>query len=217
MGCVIVITSGKGGTGKTSLTGGLGTALALQGHKVLCIDGDVGLRNLDITLGMTDAALMDFSDVIAGRCPLGRAVAPHPSVSGLYLLTAPLTLPEDFPGEAGFRDLLAQARQAYEYVLVDSPAGLGAGFRLAVCDADRAIVVAVSDPSSCGMPSGWSASCPIWRPSTWWSTGSAPGCCAGRGPPLTTPWTPRACLSWGWCPRMPRWCWPPAADVPWPR
>ena len=148
MGCVIVITSGKGGTGKTSLTGGLGTALALQGHKVLCIDGDVGLRNLDITLSMTDAALMDFSDVIAGRCPLGRAVAPHPSVSGLYLLTAPLTLPEDFPGEAGFRDLLAQARQAYEYVLVDSPAGLGAGFRLAVCDADRAIVVAVSDPSS---------------------------------------------------------------------
>ena len=148
MGCVIVITSGKGGTGKTSLTGGLGTALALQGHKVLCIDGDVGLRNLDITLGMTDAALMDFSDVIAGRCPLGRAVAPHPSVSGLYLLTAPLTLPEDFPGEVGFRDLLAQARQAYEYVLVDSPAGLGAGFRLAVCDADRAIVVAVSDPSS---------------------------------------------------------------------
>ena len=120
MGCVIVITSGKGGTGKTSLTGGLGTALALQGHKVLCIDGDVGLRNLDITLGMTDAALMDFSDVIAGRCPLGRAVAPHPSVSGLYLLTAPLTLPEDFPGEAGFRDLLAQARQAYEYVLVDA-------------------------------------------------------------------------------------------------
>ena len=99
MGCVIVITSGKGGTGKTSLTGGLGTALALQGHKVLCIDGDVGLRNLDITLGMTDAALMDFSDVIAGRCPLGRAVAPHPSVSGLYLLTAPLTLPEDFPGD----------------------------------------------------------------------------------------------------------------------
>ena len=68
MGCVIVITSGKGGTGKTSLTGGLGTALALQGHKVLCIDGDVGLRNLDITLGMTDAALMDFSGVPwAGR------------------------------------------------------------------------------------------------------------------------------------------------------
>ena len=126
MGSGIVITSGKGGTGKTSLTGGIGAALALQGRQVLCIDADVGLRNLDITLGMTDAALMDFSDVMAGRCPLARAVAPHPSVSGLFLLTAPLTLPEDF----------------------DSPAGLGAGFRLATCAADRAIVVAVSDPSS---------------------------------------------------------------------
>ena len=79
MGSVIVITSGKGGTGKTSLTGGIGAALALQGRQVLCIDADVGLRNLDITLGMTDAALMDFSDVMAGRCPLARAVAPHPS------------------------------------------------------------------------------------------------------------------------------------------
>lgn len=148
MGTVIVITSGKGGTGKTSLAGGAGTALALQGHKVLCIDGDVGLRNLDITLGMADAALMDFSDVIAGRCDLDRAVAPHPTVSNLYLLTAPLTLPEDFPGEDGFRSLLDQARALYDYILIDSPAGLGEGFRLAVCGADRAIVVAVSDPSS---------------------------------------------------------------------
>ena len=148
MGTVIVITSGKGGTGKTSLAGGVGAALAMQGHKVLCIDGDVGLRNLDITLGMADAALMDFSDVIAGRCDLDRAVAPHPTVSNLYLLTAPLTLPEDFPGEEGFRRLLDQARTLYDYVLVDSPAGLGEGFRLAVCGADRAIVVAVSDPSS---------------------------------------------------------------------
>lgn len=148
MGSVIVVTSGKGGTGKTSLTGGVGSALALQGHKVLCIDGDVGLRNLDITLGMSDAALMDFSDVIAGRCELSRAVAPHPSISNLYLLTAPLTLPGDFPGESGFRALLQQAREAYDYILIDSPAGLGEGFRLAACDADRAIVVAVSDPSS---------------------------------------------------------------------
>lgn len=148
MSSVIVITSGKGGTGKSSLTAGLGTALALQGHQVLCIDGDVGLRNLDITLGMTDAALMDFSDVISGRCPLDRAVAPHPSVSGVYLLTAPITLPGDFPGETDFRDLLEQARQVYDYILIDSPAGLGVGFRLAVCGADRAIVVAMNEPAS---------------------------------------------------------------------
>ena len=148
----IAVVSGKGGTGKTSLTAGVGTALALSGKRVLCVDCDIGLRNLDLALGLTDRALMDFSDVALNRCSLEsavvRAVAPHPSVSGLYLLTAPLTLPEDFPGEAGFRDLLAQARQAYEYVLVDSPAGLGAGFRLAVCAADRCVVVTTQDASS---------------------------------------------------------------------
>lgn len=148
MGTVIVVTSGKGGTGKTSLAGGVGTALALRGRKVLCIDGDVGLRNLDITLGMTDAALMDFTDVIAGRCDLDRAAAHHPTVSDLHLLTAPLTLPQDFPGESGFQALLDQARDRYDYILIDSPAGLGDGFRLAACGADRAVVVAVSDPSS---------------------------------------------------------------------
>lgn len=148
VGSVIVITSGKGGTGKTSLTGGVGASLALLGKQVLCLDGDVGLRNLDITLGMTDAALMDFSDVMAGRCDLSRAAVPHPTVSGLHLLTAPLTLPGDFPGEAGFQALLQQAREAYDYVLIDSPAGLGSGFRLASCGADRAVVVSTNDSSA---------------------------------------------------------------------
>ena len=148
MGTAIVITSGKGGTGKTSLTGGIGAALALQGHSVLCVDGDVGLRNLDITLGMSDAVLMDFSDVMAGRCDLERAAVPHPSLSNLFLLTAPLTLPEDFAGEDGFRAMLEQARERFDYILIDAPAGLGPGFRLAVCGADRAIVVALNDPAS---------------------------------------------------------------------
>jgi len=148
MGTAIVITSGKGGTGKTSLTGGIGAALAQQGCRVLCLDADVGLRNLDIALGMADAALMDFSDVMAGLCPLDRAVAPHPGVEGLYLLTAPLTLPADFAGEEGFRGLLDQARQSYDWVLIDAPAGLGLGFRLATSGADRAIVAATCDPAS---------------------------------------------------------------------
>ena len=141
MGTVIVITSGKGGTGKTSLTGGIGVALARRGSKILCIDGDIGLRNLDITLGMTDAALMDFTDVISGQCELDRAAAPHPTVSNLSLLTAPLTLPEEFAGEEGFRAMLDQAREVYDYILIDCPAGLGQGFRLATCGADRAVVV----------------------------------------------------------------------------
>ena len=148
MGSAIVITSGKGGTGKTTLTGGIGAALSRLGKRVLCLDADVGLRNLDIALGMADAALMDFSDVMAGRCPLKRAAAPHPGLEGLFLLTAPLTLPPDFSGEEGFRALLDEARQAFDWVLIDAPAGLGPGFRLAASGADRAIVTATSDSAS---------------------------------------------------------------------
>ena len=148
MGEVIVITSGKGGTGKTTLTAGLGAALARLGQRVLCIDCDVGLRNLDLSLGMADAALMDFSDVLAGRCSLERAAAVHPKVENLSLLTAPLSLPEALAAEGPFQGLLDQARQRYDSVLIDSPAGLGPGFRLAVCGADRALVVTLSAPAS---------------------------------------------------------------------
>ena len=148
MGNVMVITSGKGGTGKTALTAGLGAALAGMGRRVLCVDCDVGLRNLDLTLGMTDAAVMDFSDVLTGGCDLSVAAVSHPTLSNLHLLTAPLSLPEGFPGEDGFRALLREARDRYDDILIDSPAGLGVGFRLAVCDADRAIVVAMNDPAS---------------------------------------------------------------------
>ena len=78
MGTVIAVTSGKGGTGKTSITGGVAASLALMGHTVLCIDMDIGLRNLDITLGLSDRALMDFSDVALGRCPLARGAVTTP-------------------------------------------------------------------------------------------------------------------------------------------
>lgn len=147
MGTVIVVTSGKGGTGKTSITGGVASCLARLGKSVLCIDMDVGLRNLDITLGMSDRALMDFSDVALGRCPLSRAAVSHPDLPGLFLLTAPMHLsPEINPRR--IRALLATARDRYDYVMIDCPAGLGSGFRLATCGADRALVVATNDASS---------------------------------------------------------------------
>jgi len=148
MGQVIVMTSGKGGTGKTSLTAGIAASMALDGHKVLCIDGDIGLRNLDIALGMTDCALMDFTDVVLQDCPLSMAAAAHPEIETLSLLTAPLTMPEDFPGEDGMKRVLAQAREQYEYVFVDSPATLGEWAKLSLCDADRVLLAVTMDPNA---------------------------------------------------------------------
>ena len=147
MGPVIAITSGKGGTGKTSIAGGTAASLALMDRRVLCIDMDIGLRNLDITLGLNDRALMDFSDVALGRCPLARAAVEHPTLKGLSLLTAPMTMPASLTPDK-VRALLDNARSMYDYVLIDSPAGLGPGFRLAICGADRVIVVATNDTSS---------------------------------------------------------------------
>ena len=147
MATVIAVTSGKGGTGKTSLVGAVSSCLAALGHPTLCIDMDVGLRNLDLSLGMSDRALMDFTDVVQGRCPLEKAVVEHPQIQGLFLLTAPFSLPQGVAEEA-MLDLLFQARQKFDYILLDAPAGLGEGFRLSVCGCDRAIVVSTTDASA---------------------------------------------------------------------
>lgn len=144
IGTAIVVTSGKGGTGKTSTTGGVAACLAAMGHRVLCLDGDVGLRNLDLTLGMTDQALMDFTDVIQGRCSLDRASVEHPRIKNLFLLTAPVTLPAGVD-ETGMRRLMRQVRDKFDYCIIDCPAGVDAGFRLATCAADRAILVCNTD------------------------------------------------------------------------
>ena len=132
MGQCIAVVSGKGGTGKTSFTAGVGEALALSGRRVLCLDCDVGLRNLDLALGLSDRALMDFSDVAQGRCSLESAVVEHPRLPGLFLLTAPVR---------------TRGRPVTETQMA-APAGLGTGFLLATASADRAVVVTTTDPSS---------------------------------------------------------------------
>lgn len=147
MGTVIAITSGKGGTGKTSIAGGVASWLALSGRTVLCIDMDIGLRNLDISLGLSDRAMMDFSDAALGRCPLARAAVDHPDLKGLALLTSPMSLPASLTPDK-VRAMLNTARTMYDYILIDSPAGLGAGFRLATCGAERVLVVSTNDTSS---------------------------------------------------------------------
>mgnify|MGYP001016124138 CR=1 FL=1 len=149
MGKIIAVVSGKGGTGKTSFTANVGLALAALGKNTLCLDCDITLRNLDLALGLTDKALMDFSDVIAGRCSLSDAAADHPKYPGLHLLTAPLS-----PGgqldvtDEQMRQLLDQVRQEYDYCLIDAPAGLGQGFRLATGCADCVVVITTTDASA---------------------------------------------------------------------
>ena len=147
MGQVLAVVSGKGGTGKTSLCACVASRLAELGQKVLCIDADVGLRNLDIALGMSQEPALPFTAVMSGEYPLSRASV-HPKFSSLHFLTAPMTKqPEEREEEAFFR-LLQEAKDTYDFVLVDAPAGVGAGFRLAVKQADLAMVVTGSDPAA---------------------------------------------------------------------
>ena len=147
MGQVIAVISGKGGTGKTSLTAGVAACLAAEGQKVLCIDCDMGLRNLDLSLGLADEATVAFTDVMDGLYTLEDAVS-HPRIPGLDLLTAPVTkLPEDVDQEA-FGRLLEEVRTQYDWCLIDAPAGVGVGFQLATRYADELVVVAVADPAS---------------------------------------------------------------------
>ncbi len=147
MGQVIAVVSGKGGTGKTSFVSHVGLYLADMGKRVLCLDCDVGLRNLDIALGMSDCAVMDFTDVLEGRCGLEEAMVPHPQMAGLYLLNAPSLLRRPID-PAAFQRMLGQIRLRFDYCLLDAAAGLGTGFRLAVGGCDRAIVVTTTDPTS---------------------------------------------------------------------
>ena len=142
MGQVIAVVSGKGGTGKTSFTALVGSALAEMGHRTLCLDCDVGLRNLDLALGMSDSALMDFTDVILSRATLEQAAVRHPRCDQLYLLTAPVGLHEDIR-TSEMKGLLDEVRSRFDYCLIDSGAGLGDAFRLATCAADEGIPIAL--------------------------------------------------------------------------
>ena len=148
MGTAYVVASGKGGTGKTSFVAGVGSALAQAGHRTLCIDADIGLRNLDIALGMTDRVLMNFADVIAGRCTLEKAAAQHPVLSNLFLITAPMASDTLRITTEEMRAFIEQAKQRFDFCIIDAPAGLGSGFRLAAGAADRAIIVTTTDSSS---------------------------------------------------------------------
>lgn len=148
IGKVIAVVSGKGGTGKTSFTTLTGMALAQLGKKTLLLDCDIGLRNLDLYLGVSDRALMDFTDVIAGRTTLAQAVVRHPLYPNLYLLTAPVSFGVRLPSKREMQRLIDEIRRHFDFCLIDAAAGIGEAFALATCCADRAVVVTTNDPSS---------------------------------------------------------------------
>lgn len=148
MGKIIVVASGKGGTGKTTSVGAISSCLAALGHKTLCMDCDAGLRNLDIIIGMTDYAVTDFSDVLSGYIALDEAMTEHPKISGLYFLPAPAFVGPDGIDPNAMASLTEQIRESFDYCLIDAPAGIGPGFRLAAQNADMALVVATGDISS---------------------------------------------------------------------
>lgn len=137
----IVITSGKGGVGKTTVCAGVGIALARRGARVLVVDADMGLNNLDVALGMEGRVVYDMSDVLRGKCSLRQAILQDTEYSTLCLL-ASSHCGEDgqFPSSA-FRKMLAEAENSFDFVLIDCPAGIETGFHRAVCVADEAIVV----------------------------------------------------------------------------
>ena len=147
MGELIAVLSGKGGTGKTSVCAGIATALALQGESVLCIDCDIGLRNLDIALGMAEVFALSFQDVYQGECSLDMAAA-HPVYPRLRFLTAPVSCTPDSIDSTAFLNLLEEARTKFSYVFLDAPAGIEAGFQLAARYADRIILVTGPDPAA---------------------------------------------------------------------
>ena len=147
MGEVFAVLSGKGGTGKTSVCAGVAAALAEEGKKILCIDCDVGLRNLDISLGLSDNGGLSFLDVASGHYPLTQA-AKHPLYPTLSFLTAPMNCPVEAIDPVSFGELLRQARKEFDYIFLDAPAGVDAGFRLVSASADRFLLVTGSGPAA---------------------------------------------------------------------
>jgi septum site-determining protein MinD len=143
-GKVITVTSGKGGVGKTTATANLGAALADFGHKVACVDGDIGLRNLDVVMGLENRIVYDLVDVVEGRCRLRQAMIRDKRLPELYLIPAAQTRDKSAISPSDMVRLCDELRSECDWILIDSPAGIERGFRNAIAPAD--IVVVITNP-----------------------------------------------------------------------
>lgn len=148
MGEAIVVTSGKGGVGKTTTTANIGTALALAGKKVCIVDTDIGLRNLDVVMGLENRIIYDLVDVLLGHCRLQQALIKDKRFDCLYLLPAAQTKDKTAIEADQMQALVQELKQDYDYVLIDCPAGIEQGYKNAVAGADQAIVVTTPEISS---------------------------------------------------------------------
>ncbi|WP_223068269.1 septum site-determining protein MinD [Paenibacillus caui] len=148
MGEAIVVTSGKGGVGKTTTSANIGTALALLGKKVCLVDTDIGLRNLDVVMGLENRIIYDICDVAEGRCRLNQALVKDKRFDELYMLPAAQTKDKNAISPEQVRDIVLELKKEYEYVIIDCPAGIEQGFKNAIAGADRAIVVTTPEHAS---------------------------------------------------------------------
>lgn len=138
---VVTVTSGKGGVGKTTTTANLGVALARLNKKVVVIDADIGLRNLDVVMGLENRIVYDLVDVIEGRCKLRQAMIKHKQFPELYLIPAAQTRDKSAVSPADMIQICTQLRPEFDFILIDSPAGIERGFRNAIAPADEVLIV----------------------------------------------------------------------------
>ncbi len=143
-GKVVTVTSGKGGVGKTTATANLGAAMASDGKKVVCVDADIGLRNLDVVLGLENRIVYDLVDVVEGRCRLRQALIRDKRLPELFLIPAAQTRDKSAVSPSDMIRLCDDLRQEFDWILIDSPAGIERGFRNAIAPAD--IVLVITNP-----------------------------------------------------------------------
>src|SRR5260221_10401521 len=145
---VITVTSGKGGVGKTTTTANLAAALAMLGRRICCIDADIGLRNLDLILGMESRIVYDLVDVVEGRCKSRQALIRHKYLPELYLIPAAQTRDKTAVSPTQMVQVVRDLQPDFDFILVDSPAGIERGFRNAVAPADEVLIVTNPEDSA---------------------------------------------------------------------
>lgn len=145
---VIVVTSGKGGVGKTTTSANIGTGLAMMNKKVVLIDADIGLRNLDVVMGLENRIVYNLIDVIEGNCKISQGLIKDKKNPNLFLLPAAQTRDKDAVTPAQMKELCGKLKEDFDYVIIDCPAGIEQGFKNAIAGADRALVVTTPEVSA---------------------------------------------------------------------